>query len=140
GYHELAYLHPAYFTPDRSRVESLMQDRPYFLLRFVELTAHHDTGKRGIGTDLALEIIRRLSAHGSVYISSEKSLDPSLEPYRIRIPPEDMHHALHFAGLFIGDSQTMTAEAAVLGTPSLRFNDFVGRLAYLEELEHTWQL
>jgi hypothetical protein len=29
----------------------------------------------------------------------------------------------------------MAAEAAVLGTPSLRFNDFVGRLSYLEELE-----
>jgi hypothetical protein len=51
-----------------------------------------------------------------------------------------MHHALYYADLFIGDSQTMTAEAAVLGTPSLRFNDFVGQLSYLEELEHKWKL
>jgi predicted glycosyltransferase len=34
----------------------------------------------------------------------------------------------------------MTAEAAVLGTPAIRFNDFVGELAYLEELEHKYQL
>jgi predicted glycosyltransferase len=34
----------------------------------------------------------------------------------------------------------MTAEAAVLGTPAIRFNDFVGELAYLEELEHTFGL
>jgi predicted glycosyltransferase len=37
--------------------------------------------------------------------------------------------------MFIGDSQTMTAESAVLGTPAIRFNDFVGKLGYLEELE-----
>jgi hypothetical protein len=34
----------------------------------------------------------------------------------------------------------MTAEAAVLGTPALRFNDFVGKLRYLEDLEHTYGL
>ena len=31
--------------------------------------------------------------------------------------------------------QTMTAEAAVLGTPAIRINDFVGRVSYLDELE-----
>jgi predicted glycosyltransferase len=33
--------------------------------------------------------------------------------------------------LYIGDSQTMAAEAAVLGIPSIRFNSFVGKLVYL---------
>jgi len=47
---------------------------------------------------------------------------------------------MYFATMYIGDSQTMAAEAAVLGTPSLRFNDFVGKLSYLEELEHTYGL
>jgi predicted glycosyltransferase len=42
--------------------------------------------------------------------------------------------------MYIGDSQTMTAEAAVLGTPAIRFNDFVGELSYLEELEYTFDL
>ena len=51
-----------------------------------------------------------------------------------------MHHALAGARLLISDSQTMTAEAAVLGTPSVRHNDFVGKLSYLEELEHEYQL
>ena len=37
--------------------------------------------------------------------------------------------------MFIGDSQTMAAEAAVLGVPSVRFNDFVGKLGYLNELQ-----
>ena len=34
----------------------------------------------------------------------------------------------------------MAAEAAVLGTPGIRFNDFVGKLGYLEELEHKYKL
>jgi predicted glycosyltransferase len=29
----------------------------------------------------------------------------------------------------------MAAEAAVLGTPSIRFNDFVGQIGYLQDLE-----
>ncbi|MBL4625595.1 MAG: hypothetical protein JKY42_10720 [Flavobacteriales bacterium] len=51
-----------------------------------------------------------------------------------------MHNALHYASLFIGDSQTMTAEAAILGTPAVRFSDFVGKLSYLEQLEHEHHL
>jgi predicted glycosyltransferase len=42
--------------------------------------------------------------------------------------------------LVISDSQTMTAEAAVLGTPALRINDFVGKLGYLKELEERYGL
>ena len=51
-----------------------------------------------------------------------------------------MHHLLAFANLFIGDSQTMAAEAAVLGTPFIRYNDFVGKIGYLNELEETYKL
>jgi len=42
--------------------------------------------------------------------------------------------------LYIGDSQTMAAEAGVLGVPFVRFNDFVGRIGYLRELEDTYHL
>jgi hypothetical protein len=45
-----------------------------------------------------------------------------------------------FADIYIGDSQTMAAEAGVLGTPFVRFNDFVGRLMYLHELENKYHL
>lgn len=51
-----------------------------------------------------------------------------------------MHHVMAFASLYIGDSQTMAAEAGVLGVPFVRFNDFVGRLSYLHELEDVYQL
>jgi len=51
-----------------------------------------------------------------------------------------MHHFLAGAHVVIGDSQTMIAEAGVLGTPAIRFNDFVGRLSYLAELENKYEL
>ncbi|MDG1477119.1 MAG: hypothetical protein P8Q14_08235 [Vicingaceae bacterium] len=141
GYHELAYLHPNYFKPDKSKISELLQgSERYFLIRFAELTAHHDEGKKGIDLEVANELIRQLSPFGRVYITSERKLEEELEAYRIFIEPKNMHHALSFAQIYIGDSQTMAAEAAVLGTPSIRFNDFVGKLGYLEELEHKYQL
>lgn len=45
-----------------------------------------------------------------------------------------------FASLYIGDSQTMAAEAGVLGVPFVRFNDFVGRIGSLRELEDVYEL
>ena len=51
-----------------------------------------------------------------------------------------MHHIMAFASLYIGDSQTMAAESGVLGVPFVRFNDFVGRIGYLTELEDKYHL
>ena len=51
-----------------------------------------------------------------------------------------MHHVMAFASLYIGDSQTMAAEAGVLGVPFVRYNDFVGRIGYLRELEDVYEL
>lgn len=47
---------------------------------------------------------------------------------------------MYYATMLIGDSQTMTSEAAVIGTPAIRSNTFVGRISYLEEEEHKYNL
>jgi len=141
GYHELAYLHPKHFTPSKKIVEKYFSTKnPYFIIRFAKLTAHHDSGIRGISDELAMKIINKLENKGKVYITSERALDVELEKYRIPINPLDMHHVMAFSTLYIGDSQTMAAEAGVLGTPFIRFNDFVGRIGYLAELEDKYQL
>lgn len=140
SYHELAYLHPNHFTPDKSKLTNIDTAKPYFIMRFAKLTAHHDDGREGINTHVAEKIISMLLPHGNIYITSERELEPQFEKYRIKINPLDMHHAMHFAHMYIGDSQTMAAEAAVLGTPAIRFNDFVGQIGYLEELEHKFKL
>jgi len=141
GYHELGYLHSNHFSPDRSIVEQYFSTpQRYFLIRFAKLNAHHDAGVKGINSDIAAKIIRLLEFHGKVFITSERELEPQFEKYRVAANPLFMHHAVYFAKMFIGDSQTMTAEAAVLGTASLRFSDFVGKIGYLEELEHKYGL
>lgn len=142
GYQELAYLHPNHFTASQEVVLSYGIDtaKPYFILRFASLNAHHDDGIKGINTEVAQNLINILSPHGQIYITSERPLEPQFEQYRIRINPLDMHDVMAFASLYIGDSQTMAAEAGVLGVPFVRFNDFVGRIGYLRELEDVYQL
>lgn len=141
GYHELAYLHPNIFSSSRNDLPEKLRDaHRYFILRFASLHAHHDAGRRGISDELALELITLLEPHGRVYITSERAFAERLEPYRLPVHPTDMHHVMAHADLYIGDSQTMAAEAAVLGVPSIRFNDFIGQLSYLEELEHKYSL
>lgn len=139
---ELGYLHPNHFIADRTIVEryGIDTNKSYFVMRFASLKAHHDDGIKGINAKIAQRLIDILSPHGQIYITSERELEPQFEPYRIRINPLDMHHVMAFASLYIGDSQTMAAEAGVLGTPFVRFNDFVGRIGYLRELEDVYQL
>lgn len=141
GFHELAYLHPKYFSPNISKVQNLMKaNKDYFILRLSKLSAHHDTGIKGISSEMIYNIVEKLKPFGNVFISSERELNKELNQYLISINPNNIHHALYFAKIYIGDSQTMAAEAAVLGTPAIRFNDFVGRLAYLDELENKYEL
>ncbi|MDD3079186.1 MAG: DUF354 domain-containing protein [Paludibacter sp.] len=141
SYQELAYLHPNHFRPDQKIVAQYFNpEKSYFILRFARLNAHHDAGIQGIGTDIAQNIIDILKPYGDIYITSERKLEPQFEQYRIKINPLDMHHVLAFAQIYIGDSQTMAAEAGVLGVPFVRFNDFVGRIGYLRELEDVYHL
>lgn len=141
SYHELAYLHPNHFEADKKVVEKYFSiNTPYFILRFSSLNAYHDAGIQGINTEIAQRLIDILKPHGRIYITSERELEPQFEPYRIKINTLDMHHVMAFSTLYIGDSQTMAAEAAVLGVPFVRFNDFVGRIGYLNELENVYHL
>lgn len=144
GYMKLAYLHPYVFTPDKNVLDKygLSAKGTYFLLRFSELKAYHDNGIKGINTEVAQHIIDILLPHGQIYMTSERELEPQFERYRLHINPLDIHHVMAFAALYIGDSQSMAMEAAMLGVPSLRFNDFVGnkKIGVLEELEHKYQL
>lgn len=143
GFHKLAYLHPNRFTPDPTVVDHYFpHNEPFFLLRFAQLKAYHDVSANahGITNEIAQKILQRLLPHGKVFITSERPLDSSLEQYRLKINPLDIHHIMAFATLYIGDSQSMAVEAAMLGTPSIRFNDFAGKIGVLEELEQKYHL
>ncbi len=140
AYQKLAYLHPNYFKADKSIVSILGIKEPYFILRLVNLNAHHDNNISGISFNNLDHIISLLNAHGNVYISSEKELPKKYRQYSLNAKLEDIHHILYFATLFIGDSQSMAVESAMLGVPSIRFNSFAGKVSVLEELEHKYKL
>ncbi len=142
GYHELAYLHPDVYQPDPGVRELLgvKGDEKYFVLRLVALTAHHDIGQKGVNPVQAQAIVQHLLPHGRVFISAEAEVPDNLKQYLLPTPVNRILDVMAFAEMVIGDSQTMTIEAAVLGTPSLRCNTFVGRLSVLEELEHRYAL
>ena len=109
-------------------------------MRFSGLNAHHDNGIRGINNEIANKLISIMEPFGKVLITSERPLSQDLERYRIRINPLDIHHVMAFADLYIGDSQTMAVEAGVLGTPFIRFNDFVGKIGLLIRFEDYYKL
>ncbi|VBB43669.1 conserved hypothetical protein [uncultured Desulfatiglans sp.] len=140
SFKELAYLHPNNFQPDNSifNLLGLETGQRFFVVRFSALKAHHDLFARGIKDKV--QLIRYLENFGRVFVSSESELEGDLKKNQIELPIEMVHSLLHFASLYIGDSQTMAAEAAVLGTPSIRCNTFVGKLSYLEELENEYNL
>jgi len=141
GYKELAYLHPNNFVPDINIVKEFNPKlTPYFILRLVSLRAYHDVGMKGISNEQVKKLIKLLSSHGNVYISSEKQLPKEFEQYKLNINSRDIVHVLYYANMFIGDSQTMTSEAAILGTPAFRCNDFAGKISVMEEKEYKYGL
>jgi len=137
GYHELSYLHPNHFTPDPNVLSELGLEReePFFIMRFNVFKAHHDGGVKGLSAIQKKDLIELLRPHGKIFITTEREIDPELKKFQFPISPEKMHSVLYYAKMFIGDSQTMSSEAAVLGTPSIRCNSFAGRISYLEEEE-----
>lgn len=140
GYHELAYLHPNYFQADPSIREKLgiESEQKYFILRFVSWNASHDIGHGGLSDELKRSIIQVLLKFGKVFISSEKQLPLEFEQYKFPLPPENMHDALAFAHLFIGEGVTMASESSILGTTSIYVNSL--QRGYTTEQENKYGL
>lgn len=144
GYKELAYLHPKHFTPDLRELEGMgiNKDEDFIIMRFVGWNAFHDIGKQGLEDQSKVDYVKKLEQYAQVFISSENPLPPQLQKYKISLPPDKIHHVLYFAKLLVGDTQTMTTEAAMLGTPAIRCNSFVGENDMLNfvELEEKYGL
>jgi hypothetical protein len=137
SYHALFYLHPARFQPDPGiRAElGLSAAQRFGIVRLSALAAHHDAGVRGIDFGVVARLQRELQQDVRLFVTSERPLPDDLLPLRLPVPAARLHDAVALADFVLGDSQTMTAEAAVLGVPAFRVNDFVGRISYLRELE-----
>lgn len=131
SYKELAYLHPNYFKPE-SRLKvlddlGLSENEEFTILRFVSHSAYHDLNTKGLSLETKIKLVNILEKYAKVFISSEIELPPELEKYQIKLAPEQIHNILYHSKLLVCDSQTMTTEAAILGTPVIRCNSFVGK-------------
>lgn len=143
GFQKMAYLHPKYFRPDRSSIENIVgKDETYFIIRIVSFTSGHDIEKKrkGLDENVLDRIIEELSQKGKVFITSESNLHPKYWKFKIDLNPNKIHHLIAYATILIGDSQTMCAEAGLLGTPFIRYNDFVGKISVLNEIENTYKM
>jgi predicted glycosyltransferase len=140
GYHELAYLHPNRFTPDRRILDEIgiAHDEPFFIVRFVSWGAAHDVGLKGFSQEGKRELVQRLKEYGKIIITSEATLPAEFEPYRMSVSPTKIHDLLYYSRLFIGEGATMASEAAILGTPGIYVNPLY--LGYLHEQEDKYGL
>ncbi|TNE47347.1 MAG: DUF354 domain-containing protein [Bacteroidetes bacterium] len=119
GYHEIAYLHPEFFTPDPSIYSwlGLQEGDPFAIIRFISWNATHDVGHKGISNDDKVKLVQQLSKKMKVFITSETGLSEELRPFRFKIPPDKFHHALNYASLVVSEGTTTATEAGLLGTP-----------------------
>lgn len=133
GYHELAYLHPNRFTPDPSVLDEvgLTPDDPFVILRLNAWNAAHFISDGGFSE--VEDVVSNVADTGrEVLITSEPDLPADLEEYEASVPLDRMHDLMYYADLLVGESATMAAESAVLGTPAVFVS--TSRRGYTDEL------
>jgi predicted glycosyltransferase len=144
GIQKMAYLNTNYYTPSSSVLKylDLKKGQKFVIIRLVSLTAGHDIEgtHAGLSEKILNKLIPVIEKYARVFITGEEHLPQYLKKHALKIPVNKMHDLMAFATLFIGDSQSMCAEAGILGTPFIRFNDFVGKIEYLNELEGKYKL
>lgn len=130
GFKECAYLHPDVFEPDPSIRSALGigPAEPYAVLRLNAFGAHHDLQVSGFTAQQRRELVARLSEHLRVFVSDEGDTFDFAESPATQFDPHParFHDALAEADLVVADTQTVVTEAALLGTPAVRSNSFVG--------------
>ena len=135
GYHELAFLHPNYFTPRREVLTKLgTEEGKYLMLRLSAWNTLHDIGQSGLG-DLAFEFVQKWKDRFRIFIVPEEGkCDPRLKDHIFKLPPDWFHDALYYARLVLTEGASTASEAACMGVPTVYVNSTEHR-GYLDELE-----
>lgn len=144
SYKELAYLHPNYYKPSKKVFEilGLSKGEDYVLIRFNSFDALHDAGINGFTNREKATLVKELKKFTHVFISTEGTLPKDIRDKAIWIPGHTIHDAIYYAKLVITETQTIATESAILGTPVVRYNKFVGPkdMSNLIELEQRYGL
>ncbi|WP_435179450.1 DUF354 domain-containing protein [Halorussus sp. AFM4] len=130
GFKECAYLHPEEWEPQTDIREELGvgPDEEFVIVRLNAFGSHHDVGQAGFTPEKRRRLVSELADRATVFVSDEGGdADFSGLPARpFDLHPALLHDALAEASLLVADTQTMVTEAALLGTPAIRSNSFVG--------------
>ncbi|WP_052360250.1 DUF354 domain-containing protein [Solidesulfovibrio alcoholivorans] len=135
GLHELAYMHPARFTPDPAVAAryGFSPDAPYAVVRFSSWEAGHDLAARTASLAEKLALVAALQQKGKVLVVPEGDPPRELAALTPAIAPEDFHHLLALARCCVTEGATTASEACIRGVPSLYLNPsrpfYIGELA-----------
>ncbi|MEM2191835.1 MAG: DUF354 domain-containing protein [Archaeoglobaceae archaeon] len=126
SYKELAYLNPIVFNPKDDIFDYLdiSKGEKYVVLRFTANDAIHDMGFKPLSWEDRFRLVRELEKFSHVFISSEKNIPKELDSYSLKTPKNRIHDVLYYADLVVADTATIPTEAAILGTPSIRYTSF----------------
>lgn len=142
GLKTMAFLHPDRFAPRESVLAEyeLGPDEPIVVVRFSSNKSSHDRGIRSIPFDLraAIEAQASEAAHAVISVEGEGTFLRRFSGERTVVAPDDFLHLLAFSDLHVGDSGSVTMEAAALGVPTLRIAD--SRRSTITELARRYGL
>jgi len=121
GYHELSYLHPSYFSPNReiAIANGVSETKDTFFVRLVSWTASHDAGIKGWSEGTIDSVVNFLHERGKVIISAEDELPTSLQRFQYTGAEDRVHHVIANCRMYVGESATMASEAVILGVPAV---------------------
>lgn len=139
GYHELAFLHPKYFTPREEVLGMLgMNKQEYIVVRVSAWDTLHDIGQSGFGSALDEFMTAALGKYKVLVVPEKGILDSRYEQYRMKIRPDYYHDVLAFARFVVTEGASTASEAACLGVPSIYLN--TTSRGYLDDIQSNYDL
>ena len=140
GYKALSHLHPNYFTPSIDSLNPEIRNEDYFLIRVCSYNSIHDIGGiNGIDDKTLIQLVHFLKDKGKIVLSNERKVPDEILQYCISPEQDNIENYIYYSKIFIGDSTTMCSEAAVLGTPSIEYDDWWYRCAQMLEIQERYK-
>lgn len=139
GYHELAFLHPNWFTPNPALPERLgTAPGQYIVVRVSAWDTLHDVGESGFGNafDEFMEVATRKL---QVFVVPERGqMSERWRSHQLKVAPHEFHDVLASARFVVTEGASTAAEAACLGVPSIYVNST--SRGYLDDMEQRYGL
>ncbi len=139
GYHELAFLHPKRFAPNRAVLDKLgVEEHGYLVIRASAWDTLHDIGQSGFGDALDELMGSALSKYKVWIVPEGGRIAERWAEHRLPVAPDEFHDALAFARFVVTEGASTAAEAACLGVPSIYVNST--SRGYLDDMHRRYGL